>query len=296
MIKMDTLSHKEADKGAIVSIMAYIFLSSMKIIISYITLSSALRADGLNNLTDIGASLAILIGLKISRKPRDPDHPYGHSRAEQIASLVASFIMATVGLEVVISAIQSFLNPKQAAPNVLAAWVALFSAVVMYCVYLYTKKIAARTKSKSLEATAKDNLSDALVSIGTVVGIVGSQFQMPILDPIAALIVGLIICKTAWEIFVESSHMLTDGIDPDKMEEYADAIEHIGGVENIVDIRARMYGNQTYVDITIEVDARMDVGESHCITDNIEAMLRKKFGIYHAHIHVEPMKKEPIMT
>ncbi len=77
---MDTLSHKEADKGAIVSIMVYIFLSSMKIIISYITLSSALRADGLNNLTDIGASLAILIGLKISRKPRDPDHPYGHSR------------------------------------------------------------------------------------------------------------------------------------------------------------------------------------------------------------------------
>ena len=282
---MDTLSNKEADKGAIVSILAYIFLSSMKIIISYITLSSALRADGLNNLTDIGASLAILIGLKISRKPRDPDHPYGHSRAEQIASLVASFIMATVGLEVVISAIQSFLNPKQAAPNVLAAWVALFSAVVMYCVYLYTKKIA-----------AKDNLSDALVSVGTVVGIVGSQFQMPILDPIAALIVGLIICKTAWEIFVEASHMLTDGIDPDKMEEYADAIEHIGGVENIVDIRARMYGNQTYVDITIEVDARMDVGESHCITDNIEAMLRKKFGIYHAHIHVEPMEKEPIMT
>ena len=182
--------------------------------------------------------------------------------------------MATVGLEVVISAIQSFLNRKQAAPNVLAAWVALFSAVVMYCVYLYTKKCSTN-KSKSLEAAAKDNLSDALVSIGTVVGIVGSQFQMPILDPIAALIVGLIICKTAWEIFVESSHMLTDGIDPDKMEEYADAIEHIGGVENIVDIRARMYGNQTYVDITIEVDARMDVGESHCITDNIEAMLRK---------------------
>ena len=153
------------------------------------------------------------------------------------------------------------------------------------------RKNCSTNKSKSLEAAAKDNLSDALVSIGTVVGIVGSQFQMPILDPIAALIVGLIICKTAWEIFVESSHMLTDGIDPDKMEEYADAIEHIGGVENIVDIRARMYGNQTYVDITIEVDARMDVGESHCITDNIEAMLRKKFGIYHAHIHVEPMKK-----
>ncbi|MEH6978360.1 cation diffusion facilitator family transporter, partial [Bacillus pseudomycoides] len=81
---MNSLSNKEADKGAIVSIIAYIFLSSLKIVISYIALSSALRADGLNNLTDIGASLAVLIGLKISRKPRDPDHPYGHSRAEQI--------------------------------------------------------------------------------------------------------------------------------------------------------------------------------------------------------------------
>ncbi len=137
---MDTLSHKEADKGAIVSILAYIFLSSMKIIISYITLSSALRADGLNNLTDIGASLAILIGLKISRKPRDPDHPYGHSRAEQIASLVASFIMATVGLEVVISAIQSFLNPKQAAPNVLACMGSfIFCCRYVLCVFVYEK-------------------------------------------------------------------------------------------------------------------------------------------------------------
>ncbi|AIK40582.1 MULTISPECIES: cation diffusion facilitator family transporter [Bacillus] len=293
---MNSLSNKEADKGAIVSIIAYIFLSSLKIVISYIALSSALRADGLNNLTDIGASLAVLIGLKISRKPRDPDHPYGHSRAEQIASLVASFIMATVSLEVIVSAIQSFFNPQKTAPNVLAAWVALFCAVVMYVVYKYNNKIAQRTKSKALEAAAKDNLSDALVSIGTVVGIVASQFHMPILDPIAALIVGFIICKTAWDIFIEASHMLTDGIDPDKMEEYSQAVRLVSGVEHIVDIRARMYGNQTYVDITIEVDARMDVSKSHHITDKIEEMLERKFGILHTHIHVEPMQKEPMMT
>ncbi|MFJ8529107.1 cation diffusion facilitator family transporter [Bacillus sp. NPDC094106] len=293
---MNSLSNKEADKGAIVSIIAYIFLSSMKIIISYIALSSALRADGLNNLTDIGASLAVLIGLKISRKPRDPDHPYGHSRAEQIASLVASFIMATVGLEVIISAIRSFFTPEQTAPNVLAAWVALFCAVIMYGVYMYTNKIAKQTKSKALEAAAKDNLSDALVSIGALIGILASQFNMPILDPIAALVVGLIICKTAWDIFVEASHMLTDGIDPEKMEEYSQAVKLVSGVEHIVDIRARMYGNQTYVDITIEVDAHMEVSKSHYITDEIEDMLRQKFGILYTHIHVEPMQKEPMTT
>ncbi|EMA6344233.1 cation diffusion facilitator family transporter [Bacillus cytotoxicus] len=292
---MNSCSNQEADKGAIVSIVAYIFLSAIKIIISYIALSSALRADGLNNLTDIGASLAVLIGLKISRKPRDPDHPYGHSRAEQIASLVASFIMASVGFEVIISAIQSFFNPQQTAPNVIAAWVAFFCAIVMYVVYMYNKKIAKRTQSKALEAAAKDNLSDALVSIGTVVGIVASQFHMAILDPIAALLVGLIICKTAWDIFIETSHMLTDGIDPEKMEEYSQAVQLVPGVEHIVDIRARMYGNQTYVDITIEVDAHMDVNKSHHITDTIEEMLQQKFGILYTHIHVEPMQKEPII-
>ncbi|WP_242142886.1 MULTISPECIES: cation diffusion facilitator family transporter [unclassified Bacillus cereus group] len=292
---MNSCSNQEADKGAIVSIVAYIFLSAIKIIISYIALSSALRADGLNNLTDIGASLAVLIGLKISRKPRDPDHPYGHSRAEQIASLVASFIMASVGFEVIISAIQSFFNPQQTAPNVIAAWVAFFCAIVMYVVYMYNKKIAKRTQSKALEAAAKDNLSDALVSIGTVVGIVASQFHMAILDPIAALLVGLIICKTAWDIFTETSHMLTDGIDPEKMEEYSQAVQLVPGVEHIVDIRARMYGNQTYVDITIEVDAHMDVSKSHHITDTIEEMLQQKFGILYTHIHVEPMQKEPII-
>ncbi|MGF9965960.1 cation diffusion facilitator family transporter [Bacillus rhizoplanae] len=293
---MDPLSNKAADKGAMLSIVAYTFLSSIKIVISYIAVSSALRADGLNNLTDIGASLAVLIGLKISRKPRDLDHPYGHSRAEQIASLVASFIMMTVGLEVIVNAVQSFFKEEQTTPSLVAAWVDLFCAAVMYSVYIYNRKIAKQTKSKALEAAAKDNLSDVLVSLGAVVGIFGSQFQMPLLDPIAALIVGIIICKTAWDIFKEASHMLTDGIDPDKMEKYVETVKTVAGVEHIVDIRARMYGNQTYVDITIEVNAHMDVSESHRITDEIEEKLQHKHNIWYTHIHVEPMQKEPMLT
>lgn len=296
MNSMEPLSNKAADKGAILSIVAYIFLSTVKIAISYIAVSSALRADGLNNLTDIGASLAVLIGLKISRKPRDPDHPYGHLRAEQIASLVASFIMMTVGFEVIVNAVQSFFKEEQTTPNLIAAWVALFCAAIMYSVYVYNRKIAKETKSKALEAAAKDNLSDVLVSVGTVIGIFGSQFQMPLLDPIAALIVGIIICKTAWDIFKEASHLLTDGIDPDKMKKYAETVKTISGVEHIVDIRARMYGNQTYVDITIEVDAHMDVSESHRITDEIEEKLQQKHNIWYTHIHVEPMQKEPMLT
>ncbi|MFD3450022.1 cation diffusion facilitator family transporter [Microbacteriaceae bacterium 4G12] len=285
---METLSHKEADKGAIVSIFAYIFLAAVKIIISYLTISSALRADGLNNLTDIGASLAVLIGLKISRKPRDSDHPYGHSRAEQIASLLASFIMMSVGLDVLLKTIQSFFKETPPTPHLSGAWIALFCAAVMYGVYVYNRNLAKRTNSMALEAAAKDNLSDMLVSIGTAIGIITAQFGLPILDSITACIIGIVICKTAWDIFQESAHMLTDGIDPDKIAQYKETIASVPGVYEILDIKARMYGNKTYVDITIAVQASMDVAHSHRITDQIEEKLAKEHEIFYSHIHVEP--------
>ncbi|MFX3623201.1 MAG: cation diffusion facilitator family transporter [Ectobacillus sp.] len=287
---METLPHKNADRGAILSIIAYIFLSAVKIAVSYVTASNALRADGLNNLTDIGASVAVLIGLRISRKPRDPDHPYGHSRAEQIASLVASFIMMSVGLDVILEAGQSIFKKKQDAPDIMAAWVALFCAIVMYGVYLYNRNIAKQTDSKALEAAAKDNFSDMLVSIGTIIGVIAAQFGMPILDSITATAIGIIICKTAWDIFSEASHMLTDGIDPERIQEYKQTVLSINGVNKVVDIKARLYGNEAFVDITIEVDAHMDVTESHRITDQVEWKLQTEHGILNSHIHVEPSK------
>ncbi|MBO9129294.1 cation diffusion facilitator family transporter [Bacillus sp. 165] len=288
---MEQIKQYEADRGAIVSIIAYIILSAAKIIVSMYTDSSALQADGLNNLTDIGASAAVLIGLKISRKPRDHDHPYGHSRAEQISSLVASFIMMSVGLQVMLSGISSVFSNEQDVPNVLAAWIAGISAIIMLGVFMYNNNLAQRTHSKALEAAAKDNLSDALVSIGTVIGVLGSQFNLPLLDKITAVIVGGIICKTAWDIFKEASHMLTDGYDPHKIEKYKETIESISGVEALIDLKARKYGNATYVDIIIEVDAGMDVERSHQITDDIEEQLRARHFIYNSHIHVEPNKK-----
>ncbi len=288
---MEQVKHQEADRGAVVSIAAYAALSAIKIIVSFFTDSNALRADGLNNLTDIGASVAVLIGLKISRKPRDPDHPYGHSRAEQISSLFASFIMMSVGLQVIFDGAATFFLKKQEAPDVLAAWAAAFCAIAMFGVYVYNRRLAKRTNSKALEAAAKDNLSDAFVSVGTIIGVAGSQFRLPLLDPFTAVAVGVIICKTAWDIFKEASHMLTDGYDPSKIEEYKETIESVAGVEELVDLKARKYGNETYVDVVIEVDAAMDVEESHRITDEIEEQLRVNHYIQNSHIHVEPSKK-----
>jgi divalent metal cation (Fe/Co/Zn/Cd) transporter len=126
---------KESEKGAWVSIVAYIMLSVIKTAIGYWSGSKALTADGFNNATDIILSLAVLIGLKISRKPPDQDHTYGHFRAESISSLVASFIMITVALQVLVQAGQNLMAGTYETPDIWASWTALASAAVMYGVY-----------------------------------------------------------------------------------------------------------------------------------------------------------------
>lgn len=160
---------KIAERGARVSIIAYITLSLLKLGVGFFAQSKALLADGINNTTDIIASVAVLIGLKISRKPADDDHPYGHLRAETIASLIASLIMIAVGLDVLYNAIKSviFFNPK--APDLVSAAAAIFCAAAIYMVYRYNMRIAVKIKSSGLMAAAKDNLSDAWVSIGTTI-------------------------------------------------------------------------------------------------------------------------------
>lgn len=280
---------KQGERGAWVSIAAYLVLSALKLWIGYWFVSGALVADGFNNLTDIVASAAVLIGLRISQKPPDKDHPYGHFRAETIAALIASFIMASVGLQVLITAGQSLFEGHRETPNIIAAWVALFSALCMLAVYWYNSRLAKRINNMALMAAAKDNLSDALVSIGAAVGIVASQFGMPWLDPVAAFAVGLIICKTAWDIFYSSTHALTDGFDEKELHSLRSTIARTKGVQSIKDIKARIHGSNVLVDVIVQVDPELTLIESHQICDEIERRMGRKHNILSVHVHVEPM-------
>lgn len=286
---MESYSHlKEGEKGAWLSIVTYILLSVFKIGVGYYTTSEALTADGINNTTDIVASLAVLIGLRISRKPPDKDHPYGHRRAESIASLVASFIMAAVGIEVMIHASKTFLSGERPTPDMASAWVAILSAIVMWWVYMYNRRLANRVNSHSLKAAAQDNRSDVLVSIGTAVGIFGSQLGYPVMDSITAFVVGIIICKTAWEIFSEASHALTDGFDENMLNEFGETVKETPGVKRIKDIRARFHGSQVLLDVVVEVSGELSVEESHHISDEIEKRMLDEHRIINVHVHIEP--------
>ncbi|QNK56239.1 cation diffusion facilitator family transporter [Paenibacillus sp. PAMC21692] len=281
---------KQGEKGAWVSIGAYLALTALKLGAGYWYISGALVADGFNNLTDIVASVAVLIGLRISQKPPDKDHPYGHFRAETIAALVASFIMASVGLQVLITAGQSLFEGHEETPNLITAWVALFSAVCMGAVYMYNSRLAKRINNMALLAASKDNLSDALVSIGAAVGIIASQFGMPWMDPVAAIAVGLIICKTAWGIFYSSTHALTDGFDEKELHTLRTTIARTKGVQTIKDIKARIHGSNVLVDVIVQVDPELTLIESHRICDEIEHRLGRKHNILSVHVHVEPLE------
>lgn len=282
---------KQGEKGAWVSICAYIILSLLKFTVGFIGNSEALRADGLNNSTDVIASVAILIGMKIARKPPDENHRYGHFRAETIASLIASFIMFSVGVQVLIGAGKALYLGTSETPQLLTAWTALFSGFVMFFVYRYNVKLAKKINSQSLRAAAQDNRADALVSLGAFVGIIGSILGIVWLDTLAAFVVGMIICKTAWEIFHETTHDLTDGFNEDNLQKIKKTIWSTPGVKSIVDIKARKHGNQPLVDVTIEVDPHLNVVESHEISEEVEVRMLKKHKISHVHVHIEPISK-----
>ncbi|WP_305852597.1 cation diffusion facilitator family transporter [Terribacillus sp. DMT04] len=279
---------KMGERGVYISIGAYLVLSSLKLIVGIISGSAALRADGLNNATDIVASVAVLIGLKLARKPPDADHPYGHWKAETVASLIASFIMMTVGLQVLYTAVLNVFDGSNEAPDMLAAWTGIFGAVVMFGVYRYNMRLGTKINSQSVKAAAKDNLSDALVSIGTVVGIVGSQLGLTWLDPVAAILVGLIICKTAWDIFAAASHQLTDGFDETLMAAYTETILQIQGVKGIKTMKARSYGNNAIVDTEILVNSTLDIRRAHDVATTVEKTLKREHGVYWVNVHVEP--------
>lgn len=279
---------KKAEKGAIISIVAYIIVSAAKLLIGRFANSEALWADGLNNATDIIASIAVLIGLRVAQKPADKEHKYGHWKAENVASLVTSLIMLAVGLQVLISSIQTIIAGETTSPDMIAAIVGIVSAVLMYGVYFYNKQLAAAVKSSALLAAAKDNRSDAWTSIGTAIAIFAASFGLGWLDSLTAIVVAVLILKTAIDIFRESAFSLSDGFDDELVIQYEQAIATLPEVLAVKAIRGRMYGANVFVDVVIAMEKTLTVEESHQVADEIEVMLAERFQVFDTDVHIEP--------
>ena len=207
---------RAARRGPIVSIAAYVLLTIAKLLAGHFLNSSSLIADGFNNLSDILGNVALLIGLHLASQPADADHRFGHWKIEDLSSLVTSFIMFVVGFQVLIQTVRKIFLREETVVDPLGATVGILSAIVMCGVYFYNKRLAKKLKSSALIAAAKDNLSDAVTSIGTSIAIVAASFNLTIIDYITAIIITFFILKTAYDIFMEATFSLSDGFDREK--------------------------------------------------------------------------------
>jgi len=276
-------------KGAWLSIATYCLLAAGKLIVGWFSGSQAIAADGVNNATDVLGSVAVLLGLKIAQQPADDDHRYGHGRAEGVASLVVATIMGLASLEVGRGAFLSLLTPGHTVPAAWSLWAALGSAAILLAIYVYNLRLARRCGSKALEAAAYDHLSDFFISIGAAVGIAGSQVGWYWADPLAGLVVAVLIARTAWSIGSEAAHMLMDGFDDrERIAKLQEAVLGVPGVTGVRRLRARLLGSRVCVDVTVLVPAHLSVVEAHAVADRVEAALSGLNDVGEVHVHVEP--------
>ena len=279
---------KLAERGAIISILTYLFLSAAKLATGHLLHSSSLVADGFNNVSDIIGNIALLIGIRLARQPADRDHRFGHWKIEDLASLVTSIIMFYVGFDVLRDTLHKIISREDTVIDPIGASLGVISALIMFAVYLYNRHLSKQANSKALKAAAKDNLSDAVTSLGTSIAIIASSFNYPIVDKLIAIVITFFILKTAYDIFIESSFSLSDGFDDRLLEEYQKAILEIPKINRVKSQRGRTYGSNIYLDITLEMNPDLSVYESHAISDQVEAMLAERFGVFDTDVHIEP--------
>lgn len=277
-----------AKRGPILSISAYLVLTVGKLISGSILNSSSLIADGFNNLSDIVGNVALLIGLHLASQPADEDHRFGHWKIEDLSSLITSFIMFLVAFQVLIQTVQKLIAHRQTVIDPLGAVVGLISAGVMFGVYYYNKRLSKKVKSSALVAASKDNLSDAVTSLGTSIAIIASSLKFPMIDNLVAIVITCFIFRTAYEIFMEATFSLSDGFDQSQLKKYETAILEIPKITAVKSQRGRTYGSNIYLDIVLEMNPDLSVYESHDITEQVEKMLSERFAVYDIDIHVEP--------
>ncbi len=286
--------YKVGLSAARIAIVVNIVLCAFKILAGIIGKSNAMLADGVHTLSDILATSVAAIGLKIAAKDADDEHQYGHERYEPLFAKVVSTILIITGVFIGFEGIKALIQGDIETPGKIALYAAIISIVVKEGLYWNTIRAARKIKSISLEADAWHHRSDALSSIGTFAGILGARLGVGVLDPIAGVVVSLLIIKVGVEFWIKASKGLVDTAAPsktvDEIERLTMAVE---GVKGINTLKTRMFGSRLYVDIDIAVDGDITVHEGHCIAQEVHDRIEKNIkDIKHCMVHVDPYKKD----
>ncbi|MEB3753193.1 cation diffusion facilitator family transporter [Acinetobacter sp. MD2(2019)] len=282
---------KAASKSTWISVVVNVCLSIAQIGIGIFSKSQGLIADGIHSLSDLVADFIVLIANHFSQKDADESHPFGHYRFENAASFMLGLILVTVGIGMSISAIHKITH-HEAIPQVhsVAIYVALSALVAKELLFRYMLKIAKQVKSSMLVANAWHARSDAASSFVVLIGIVGNLLGYPILDPIAALLVGCIIIKMGAEFGWDA---LNDLMDRAADEEDVDAIRATilatAGIKGVHNIRTRKMGDMIIIDAHIEVDGHLSVRDGHDISVQVRNQIMQKHRVIDVITHIDPV-------
>ncbi|HEU6454323.1 MAG TPA: cation diffusion facilitator family transporter [Roseateles sp.] len=282
-----------ASRSTWVSVAVNLGLTTTQIVAGLLTRSQGLVADGIHSLSDLVADFVVLLASHHSRKGADEDHPYGHHRYETAASLVLGLLLLAVGLGMLWAAIGKLQQPDDIPPVHLAAlWVAGAALTAKELLFRYMLAVAKRVKSSMLVANAWHARSDAASSLVVGLGIVGNLAGYPLLDPIAAAIVGFMVSKMGWEFGWDALHDLMDrAVDEEEAAAIRQTLEEAPGVKGVHDLRTRKMGDMIVVDAHMEVDAQLSVEAGHDIAVEARRRVMQRHRVLNVMTHVDPWRR-----
>lgn len=282
-----------AVRVSLVSIIGNTALSLLKLLAGILAHSGAMVSDAVHSASDVFSSIIVIIGVKISAKDSDRDHPYGHERFECVAAVVLAVILFITGLFIGHNAWEQITADGVrtiAVPGVLALAAAIVSIIVKEGMYWYARFYAKRLDSGALMADAWHHRSDALSSVGALIGIAGARMGYPILDPIASLVICVFILKAAYDIFRDAMGKMVDRSCDEEMEQALRSCAAAQpGVLGVDMLQSRVFGNKIYVDIEIQADGNIRLSESHDIAEQVHSAIEAQFPkVKHIMVHVNP--------
>ena len=282
-----------AVRVAWVSIVVNALLSAGKLAAGVLASSGAMVSDAVHSASDVISSVVVMLGISFAARKEDESHPYGHERLECVTALLLAALLFGTGLAIGLSGISNIslaLSGGLAAPGVLALWAAVISIIVKEAMYWYTKGAADRINSGALLADAWHHRSDALSSVGSFVGILGARLGLPVLDPLAALVICFFILKASYDIAADAFDKMVDhACDEAFINEVRALAWQTEGVLSLDDLKTRRFGNKSYVDLEIGVDCGLNIVDAHQIAQELHDKIEQQLPeIKHCMIHVNP--------
>lgn len=276
-----------------VGIAGNVALTAFKLFAGVAGHSGAMISDAVHSLSDVFATLIAFLGVRFSSREADQGHPYGHERMECVASLALGLILLFTGLGIGWSGLQNIFNGSDGAlavPNALALTAALVSILTKEAMFWYTRHYAKILNSAAFMADAWHHRSDALSSVGSLIGIGGAMLGFPVLDPAASIAICLCILKVAFDILKDAvKKMLDTSCDPEYEETLSNFISAQPGVIRLDSLRTRMFGSRVYVDLEIAVEGEKPLREAHSIAEQVHDGVEAQFpNVKHIMIHVNP--------